>query len=198
MVNEIGDNVQRNWNKDWRKSVIVLSGGFDPIHIGHIRMFNEAKSLANPMGGELIVIINSDDFLEEKKGYVFMPFEERMEVIANLKAVDRVVASIDKDETVIETLRSLFEDLSNKISIFANGGDRKSREDVPEFTVCQQYGVGLLFGLGGEKTQASSNLVNNVWEKRYEQLSGKKLPSGGKVRVDDKRGNGKGDEGDSS
>jgi D-beta-D-heptose 7-phosphate kinase/D-beta-D-heptose 1-phosphate adenosyltransferase len=179
-------------------SSVVVSGGFDPIHIGHIRMFNEAKSLANPMGGELIVIINSDDFLEEKKGYVFMPFEERMEVIANLKAVDRVVASIDKDETVIETLRSLFEDLSNKISIFANGGDRKSREDVPEFTVCQQYGVGLLFGLGGEKTQASSNLVNNVWEKRYEQLSGKKLPSGGKVRVDDKRGNGKGDEGNSS
>lgn len=179
-------------------SSVVVSGGFDPIHIGHIRMFNEAKSLANPMGGELIVIINSDDFLEEKKGYVFMPFEERMEVIANLKAVDRVVASIDKDETVIETLRSLFEDLSNKISIFANGGDRKSREDVPEFTVCQQYGVGLLFGLGGEKTQASSNLVNNVWEKRYEQLSGKKLPSGGKVRVDDKRKNGKGDEGNSS
>ena len=179
-------------------SSVVVSGGFDPIHIGHIRMFNEAKSLANPMGGELIVIINSDDFLEEKKGYVFMPFEERMEVIANLKAVDRVVASIDKDETVIETLRSLFEDLTNKISIFANGGDRKSREDVPEFTICQQYGVGLLFGLGGEKTQASSNLVNNVWEKRYEQLSGKKLPSGGKVRVDDKRGNGKGDEGNSS
>tara|TARA_R110000851_G_scaffold137015_1_gene272795 strand:- start:1753 stop:2295 length:543 start_codon:yes stop_codon:yes gene_type:complete len=179
-------------------SSVVVSGGFDPIHIGHIRMFNEAKSLANPMGGELIVIINSDDFLEEKKGYVFMPFEERIEVIANLKAVDRVVASIDKDETVIETLRSLFEDLSNKISIFANGGDRKSREDVPEFTICQQYGVGLLFGLGGEKTQASSNLVNNVWEKRYEQLSGKKLPSGGKVRVDDKRGNGKGDEGNSS
>ena len=179
-------------------SSIVVSGGFDPIHIGHIRMFNEAKSLANPLGGELIVIINSDEFLEEKKGYVFMPFEERMEVIANLKAVDRVVASIDKDETVIETLRSLFEDLSNKISIFANGGDRKSREDVPEFTICQQYGVGLLFGLGGEKTQASSNLVNNVWEKRYEQLSGKKLPSGGKVRVDDKRGNGKGDEGNSS
>ena len=179
-------------------SSVVVSGGFDPIHIGHIRMFNEAKSLANPLGGELIVIISSDEFLEEKKGYVFMPFEERMEVIANLKAVDRVVASIDKDETVIETLRSLFEDLSNKISIFANGGDRKSREDVPEFTVCQQYGVGLLFGLGGEKTQASSNLVNNVWEKRYEQLSGKKLPSGGKVRVDDKRGNGKGDEGNSS
>ena len=179
-------------------SSVVVSGGFDPIHIGHIRMFNEAKSLANPLGGELIVVINSDKFLEEKKGYVFMPFEERMEVIANLKAVDRVVSSIDKDDTVCETLRSLFEDLSNKISVFANGGDRKSREDVPEFEVCQQYGVSLLFGLGGEKTQASSNLVNNVWEKRYEQLSGKKLPSGGKVRVDDKRGNGKGDEGNSS
>ena len=120
-------------------SSVVVSGGFDPIHIGHIRMFNEAKSLANPLGGELIVIINSDEFLEEKKGYVFMPFEERMEVIANLKAVDRVVSSIDKDDTVCVTLRNLFEDLSNKISVFANGGDRKSREDVPEFKVCQEY-----------------------------------------------------------
>lgn len=174
-------------------SSVVVSGGFDPIHIGHIRMFNEAKSLANPMGGELIVIINSDKFLEEKKGYVFMPFEERMEVIANLKAVDRVIASIDEDETVCETLKNLFEELSNKVSVFANGGDRKDVGDVPEFDVCQFYGVSMLFNIGGGKTQASSDLVNNVWDRRYEQLSGKKLPSGGAVRVDDKRKNGKSD-----
>ena len=179
-------------------SNIVVSGGFDPLHIGHIRMFNEAKSLANPLGGELIVVVNNDKFLKDKKGYVFMPFEERMEVIANLKAVDRVVPSIDKDHTVCETLQGLFEDLSNKISFFANGGDRKEREDIPESYVCQQYGVGLIFDIGGEKAQASSDLIDNVWEKRYEQLSGKKLPSGSKVRVDDKRGNGKGDEGNSS
>jgi len=179
-------------------SSIVVSGGFDPIHIGHIRMFNEAKSLTNPMGGELIVIVNSDEFLKEKKGYVFMPFEERMEVIANLKAVDRVIPSIDEDETVCETLRALFEDLSNKVSVFANGGDRKDQEDVPEFDVCQHYGVSLLFNVGGGKTQASSKLIDNVWEKRYEQLSGKELPSGSKVRVDDKRANGKGDEENSS
>ena len=122
-----------------------------------------------------------------------MPFEERMEVIANLKAVDRVIASIDEDETVCETLKNLFEELSNKVSVFANGGDRKDVGDVPEFDVCQFYGVSMLFNIGGGKTQASSDLVNNVWDRRYEQLSGKKLPSGGAVRVDDKRKNGKSD-----
>ena len=172
---------------------IVVSGGFDPIHIGHVRMFNEAKSMVNPMGGELIVIVNNDKFLEDKKGYVFMPFEERMEIIGNLKAVDRVVPSIDEDGTVCETLENLFLELSNKISKFANGGDRTEKKDIPEASVCQEYGVSLIFGIGGGKTQASSDLVKNVWKKKYEELSGKKLPSGGEVRVDDKRKNGKSD-----
>ena len=179
-------------------SSVVVSGGFDPIHVGHIRMFNEAKDLVNPLGGELIVVVNNDEFLKEKKGYVFMPFEERMEVIANLKAVDRVVPSIDNDHTVCLTLQELCQDLSNKVSVFANGGDRKGREDIPEADICQQYGVGLIFNIGGEKIQSSSDLVNDFWEERYEQLSGKKLPSGSEVRVDDKRGNGKADEGSSS
>ena len=179
-------------------SSVVVSGGFDPIHVGHIRMFNEAKDLVNPLGGELIVVVNNNEFLKEKKGYVFMPFEERMEVIANLKAVDRVVPSIDKDHTVCLTLQELCQELSNKISLFANGGDRKGREDIPEADVCQQYGVGLIFNIGGEKIQSSSDLADDFWRKKYEQLSGKKLSSGSKVRVDDKRGNGKADEGSSS
>ena len=67
---------------------VVVSGGFDPIHIGHLRMLNEAKTLCSPFTGTLIVIVNNDKFLMEKKGYVFMPFEERMEILKGFEAVD--------------------------------------------------------------------------------------------------------------
>ena len=69
----------------------VVSGGFDPLHIGHIKMFQEAAKLTS----KLIVIVNNDDFLMQKKGYVFMPIDERMEIIKNISVVDKVVKSID-------------------------------------------------------------------------------------------------------
>jgi cytidyltransferase-like protein len=157
---------------------VVVSGGFDPIHIGHLRMFNEAKALASEFTGKLIVIVNNDKFLLEKKGYVFMPFEERMEIIGGFKPVDAVVPSIDTDQTVCETLKELCEVPSNNIRTFANGGDRKSKEHIPEAGVCEHYGVRLMFNIGGGKAQASSDLVEKVWKTRYEQLSNQKLPSG--------------------
>ena len=79
---------------------VVVSGGFDPIHVGHLRMFKEASELAP----KLIVIVNNDNFLIEKKGYVFMPSTERLEIIEGFGVVDMVVESIDKDLTVCETL----------------------------------------------------------------------------------------------
>jgi cytidyltransferase-like protein len=156
---------------------VVVSGGFDPIHIGHLRMFNEAKALASEFTGRLIVIVNNDEFLLEKKGYVFMPFEERMEIIGGFKPVDAVVPSIDTDLTVCETLQELCEVPSNNVRTFANGGDRKSKEQIPEAGICEHYGVRLMFNVGGEKAQASSNLVEKAWKIRYEQLSNKKLPT---------------------
>jgi len=155
---------------------VVVSGGFDPIHIGHLRMFNEAKALTSEFTGRLIVIVNSDEFLLEKKGYVFMPFEERMEIIGGFKPVDAVVPSIDTDLTVCKTLQELCEVPFNSIRIFANGGDRKNKEDIPEAGICEHYWVRLMFNVGGEKAQASSDLVEKVWKARYEQLSNKKLP----------------------
>ena len=134
-------------------SKVVVSGGFDPMHIGHLRMFEQAKKL----GSELIVILNSDNFLKEKKGYVFMPFEERKELILGLECVDRVVESVDIDNTVCKTI----EDLARKkeIDIFANGGDRKNKNDIPEYEICIKNNIEIIFDIGGEKIQSSSDLT---------------------------------------
>ena len=133
------------------KKTVVVSGGFDPLHIGHIRYFNEARKL----GDELVVILNSDNFLIEKKGYVFMPWSERREIIANLRSVDWVVDCIDKDQTVIKTLELL------KPAIFAKGGDRM-RENIPEVAVCERLGIKMVFGVGGKKVQSSSQLAEKM------------------------------------
>ena len=82
---------------------IVVSGGFDPVHIGHLELLEDAKKLGN----HLTVILNSDRFLQQKKGFIFMPFEERKKILLGFSCVDKVVRSIDKDNTVCETLKSL-------------------------------------------------------------------------------------------
>lgn len=141
--------------KKSKKPVIVaVSGGFDPLHIGHIIMFNAAKKL----GDKLVVILNSDRFLKKKKGYVFMNFRERKELIENIKSVDRVVPCIDKDQTVCRTLEKL------KPDIFTNGGDR-TKTNIPEVAICKKLGIKMVFNVGGGKIQSSSWLVNKVKNK---------------------------------
>ena len=132
---------------------VVVSGGFDPVHVGHICLFNEAREL----GDHLTVILNTDNFLMQKKGYIFMPFNERKAVIENLRAVDSVVESIDEDNTVIETIKKLKK--QDLIDIFANGGDRREEKEIPEFTVCKNLEIETVFNIGGEKIQSSSALI---------------------------------------
>ena len=132
---------------------VVVSGGFDPIHVGHLRMFKEASELAP----QLIVIVNSDNFLIEKKGYVFMPIAERLEIIEGFGVVDMVVESIDKDLTVCETLQWLAKE--NNLKIFANGGDRNNTDSIPEAAVCRENKIRMKFNIGGGKIQSSSSLV---------------------------------------
>jgi cytidyltransferase-like protein len=128
---------------------VCVSGGFDPVHIGHLRMIQEAAQY-----GEVIVIVNSDEWLMRKKGYIFMPFKERCEILQGFTGVRETVAVEDNDNTVCEALRRL------KPTYFANGGDRKT-DNTPEMEVCNQMGTQLLWNIGGGKIQSSSTLVGD-------------------------------------
>lgn len=134
------------------RRVVAVSGGFDPVHIGHVRLFKEARAL----GDELVVIINNDNWLLAKKGYVFTPEAERKELIECFPFVDRVVLtehSADMtDRSVCRVLEAIQPD------IFANGGDR-SADNIPEYELCTRLGIEMVFNVGGEKIQSSSDLV---------------------------------------
>lgn len=139
------------------EKTIMVSGGFDPLHIGHLRMIKEAAQ-----HGKVIVVVNSDAWLLRKKGFIFMPFEERKEIIEGYTEVDRVEAVDDSDGTVCEALWRL------KPTYFANGGDRTSN-NTPEMRVCEQLGIEMLWGVGGGKIQSSSEMVANATAKRNKQ-----------------------------
>ena len=143
-----------------KRKTVMVSGGFDPVHIGHIRMILDAARY-----GDVIVVANSDDWLFRKKGFVFMEFEERAEILASIKGVVKVSGVDDSDTTVCEAIRRL------KPDIFANGGDRK-RHNTPEQAVCEEMGVEMLWGIGGEdKANSSSDLVERV--KTTSKVSGR-------------------------
>ena len=137
--------------------VVAVSGGFDPIHIGHVRMFEKAKKL----GDKLVVIINCDKWLKRKKGFTFMPEQERAEIIQALKAVDDVYIHQSKDHHVSAALKKI------KPDIFANGGDRKNIADIPEAKICKDLGIKMVFNVGhGGKVQSSSWLIAKVPHKK--------------------------------
>lgn len=134
--------------------IVVVSGGFDPIHIGHVRMILEAKKL----GDRLVVVINNDNWLRKKKGFAFMPQEERKEIVEAIQGVDEVVLTTHEEGTgdmsVIESLKII------QPHIFANGGDRKNVADVLEAAICNEIGCEMVFNIGfGGKVQSSSWLI---------------------------------------
>ena len=131
------------------KKTICVSGGFDPVHIGHLRMMQEAAQY-----GEVIAVVNSDEWLMRKKGYIFMPFAERCEIIRGFECVTTTSFVEDEDGTVCEALRRL------KPNYFANGGDRKT-DNTPEMDLCEELEIELLWAVGGNKIQSSSTLVND-------------------------------------
>ena len=159
---------------NWIKNVIIVSGGFDPVHKGHIRMFREAANL----GHQVIVGLNSDEWLTRKKGKPFMEFEERKEILEGFKYVNQVIPFDDSDDSACDLIKRVhniydgdefehdYEDIGHGGMVsyyqiyFANGGDR-TKENVPEMDVCKKLDVTMLWGVGGGKIQSSSWLIEN-------------------------------------
>ena len=138
--------------------VVIVSGGFDPIHSGHIEHFKEAKKL----GDILIVGLNSDEWLTRKKGKPFMPIEERLAVIRELRMVDSAVSFNDDDNSSIDLIKKalvLFDDV-----LFANGGDR-TQDNIPEIDAFDKDPrVQFAFGVGGTHKQNSSSWILKQWK----------------------------------
>jgi D-beta-D-heptose 7-phosphate kinase/D-beta-D-heptose 1-phosphate adenosyltransferase len=149
-----------------KEKIVMISGGFDPIHIGHIRYIKEAKKL----GDKLIVVINNDNWLRSKKGKEFMSEKDRKEIIEAFLGVDEVYITKHKadmnynnpvEKSVCEALKKI------RPHIFANGGDRKPDGDpIPEVDLCKELGIDIVYNVGrGGKVRSSSDLLKEYSKK---------------------------------
>jgi cytidyltransferase-like protein len=138
------------------KTIVLITGGFDPIHSGHISYINAAKKL----GDILVVGVNSDDWLRRKKGREFMPSYERINIIQNLKAVDHCILFNDTENHAIEAIRNVKLMYPGDHIIFANGGDRTS-DNIPEMS---EPDVEFVFGVGGDDKKNSSSWILEEWK----------------------------------
>ena len=143
------------------KIVVVISGGFDPIHAGHIALIKSAREL----GDQLIVGVNSDTWLTRKKGAAFMPWHHRAEVVRNLRQVDEVMSWEDHDNSAIGLLERVKREFPNDQIIFANGGDRTA-VNIPEMSVTD---IIFKFSIGGEDKRGSSSNFLQDWKQPVTQ-----------------------------
>lgn len=131
--------------------VVVTSGGYDPIHPGHISCIYESKKY----GDTLVVIVNGDAFLIAKKGRPFQNLETRALIVSGIQGVDYVVPfEIEGDQTVSKALEAL------KPDVFTKGGDRLDKETIPEWETCQKNDIKIITGVGHEKKWSSSWFLN--------------------------------------
>lgn len=131
--------------------VVCTSGYFNPFHVGHLELLEASKKL----GDYLIVIVNNDHQVRLKGAVPFMNENERARIIRALKCVDHVMVASDRDRTVVDTLRSI------RPQIFAKGGDSE-KSNTPEEQICREYGIQIVYGVGGGKIQASSKLIQDA------------------------------------
>lgn len=140
------------------KKLVLITGGFDPIHSGHISYFQAAKEL----GDLLVVGVNSDSWLTRKKGLPFMPFHERMNIVKNIKGVDYVLEFNDDDGSAKHAIKLCRQTWPDHKIIFANGGDR-TKENIPEMNSGIDN-VEFMFGVGGEHKMNSSSWILQEWK----------------------------------
>jgi D-beta-D-heptose 7-phosphate kinase/D-beta-D-heptose 1-phosphate adenosyltransferase len=143
------------------KIISIVSGGFDPIHPGHIMMMKDCLKFSN----YLVVGVNSNNWLSKKKGNFFMDIKHRIYVIENLSVVNEVMEFDDDEEgSASNLLIKVREKFTNSIIIFANGGDRSDPTKILEFDTCQKYEINLKFGIGGNHKESSSSNFIKRWE----------------------------------
>jgi len=140
------------------KRIVLITGGFDPLHSGHIAYFKAARTL----GDMLIVGLNSDEWLVRKKGAAFMPWNERLCIINNLSMVDEVYTFDDEDGSARHFIQQARAHYPDATLVFANGGDR-TKDNIPEMDV-QDNNIEFIFGVGGEDKKNSSSWILQEWK----------------------------------
>ena len=140
------------------KKVVITSGYFNPLHIGHMNLIREAKKL----GDFLVVIVNNDQQVKVKGSMPFMPEKERMDIVKDIKHVDAVFLSIDEDLPISKSLMTVANQYKGEL-FFAKGGDRNA-DNIPESEkkVCEEFNIKVIDGVGGGKVQSSSSLLSKV------------------------------------
>lgn len=144
---------------------VLVSGGFDPVHSGHIQMIREAAN-----HGDVVVLLNSDEWLTRKKGKPFMKFEERFEVMLSIKNVFTVVGMDDSNGTACDGIKKARQMFTGEKMFFANGGDRKfNTTPSHEQSLCKDLGIECLWGIGGDYKKNSSSTILSDWQQQKEQ-----------------------------
>ncbi len=142
------------------KKIVLITGGFDPVHSGHIAYITAARQL----GDSLIVGVNSDEWLRRKKGHEFMPWEERATIISALHYVDRVINFDDSDNSAKDAIRKVRSIYPTAQIVFANGGDR-TKENIPEMDLLQEMlHLDFVFAVGGDDKKNSSSWILQEWK----------------------------------
>ena len=139
-------------------NIVLVSGGFDPIHSGHIKLIKDACNY-----GDVVVLLNSDQWLRNKKGKEFLPFSERKIIMQNIKGVIDVIDFDDSDRSCVNGILKAKNIFQNNIIKFANGGDRNNKT-TPEKEFCDKNNIETLFGIGGNDKSNSSSWILKKWK----------------------------------